>query len=103
MDFIDIRGGSGSLYRFRRWPENGAVPPIAGNYALVARGSRQILSLGVLDDLSKAPSVVATRERGAEIFTRYNVARLAREAEHDDIMLAHPDLGAAPAKDERAA
>lgn len=103
MDFIDIRGGSGTLYRFRRWPDNGAVPPIAGNYALVARGGRQILSLGVLDDLSKAPSVLAAREAGTEIFTRYNVARLAREAEHADIMEAHVDLGAPPAKDERAA
>ena len=103
MDFIDIRGGSGALYRFRQWPENGAVPPIAGNYALVARGGRQILSFGTLDDLSKAPAVLAAREAGTEIFTRYNVARLAREAEHEDIMLGNPDLRASPAKDERAA
>jgi hypothetical protein len=65
MDFIDIRGVSGTAYRFRRWPDNGAHPPIAGNFAVVTPGGT-IVSLGVLDDLSRAPILLESRLRGAE-------------------------------------
>jgi hypothetical protein len=90
MDFIDIRGVTGTAYRFRRWPDNGAHPPIAGNYAVVSP-SGVIISLGVLDDLSRAPVVLEARLRGAELFTRFNVSRLHREAEHDDLAQQHVD------------
>lgn len=93
MDFIDIRGASGTTYRFRRWPEVGAHPPIAGNFALVAWGSQTLIHLGVLDDLSQAPRVSDTLAPGADLFTRFNVSRRHREAEHADMAQQHPDVG----------
>jgi len=91
MDFIDLQGASGTAYRFRRWPEMGAHPPIAGNYILLAAGSRTLVEIGVLDDLSEAPRLLANRQSGVELFTRFNVVRSAREAEHSR---GHPEFGA---------
>jgi hypothetical protein len=96
MEFIDIRGVSGTMYRFRRWPERGLPPPIAGNFALVALGSGRLIGLGLMDDLSRAPTVLAAHEAGAEIYTRYNIPRRCREAEHADMLLEHPSLDWSP-------
>ena len=94
MDFIDIHGASGTAYRFRPWPPSGAHPPIAGNYALVAAGTNAPVELGVLDDLSQALAVLS-RSPGAALFTRFNVSRRARETEHADMTLHHPELNSA--------
>lgn len=94
MDFIDIHGASGTAYRFRPWPPSGAHPPIAGNYALVPAGAKAPVELGVLDDLSQALAVLS-RAPGAMLFTRFNVSRRAREAEHADMTLHHPELNSA--------
>ena len=93
MDFIDIRGASGTTYRFRRWPTSGAHQPIAGNFVLVATGTRTLIDVGMLDDLSLAPAALETRRTGAELFTRFNISRRDREAEHADLAQAHPQLG----------
>jgi hypothetical protein len=92
MEFIDIRGASGTAYRFRRWPQTGLVPPIAGNFALVARRGERLLALGMLDDLSRAPAAIGAREAGTEVYTRYNIPRRCREAEHADMLAEHADL-----------
>jgi len=89
MDFIDLTGTSGTAYRFRRWPGAGRHPPIAGNYALVAVDDRKILSLGMLEDLSRAPQQL-TVPKGAVLFTRLNIARQVREAEHLDLAAGLP-------------
>ena len=93
MEFIDIRGASGTTYRFRRWPQTGLVPPIAGNFAIVAWESGRLLALGMLDDLSRAPAVLRARDTGAEVYTRYNIPRRHREAEHADMLAEYPGLG----------
>jgi hypothetical protein len=90
MDFIDVMGASGSAYRFRRFSGAGRHPPIAGNFVLVDRG-RKILALGMLEDLSRAPQVLAERMNGAELFTRLNISRRVREAEHADLVDGRPD------------
>lgn len=101
MEFIDIRGASGSAYRFRRWPAVGRHPPIAGNFVLVAGGSRDVVALGVSDDLSRAPPGLNVDESETALFTRLNISRQAREAEHADLAQLHPHaasgLLAAPA------
>jgi hypothetical protein len=91
MEFIDIRGASGNTYRFRRWPDRGTHPPMAGNYVLVSRGGRSVVAVGALEDLSQARSVLGERAKGCELFTRLNIARRAREAEHEDMALEHPE------------
>jgi hypothetical protein len=93
MEFIDMRGASGTAYRFRRWPASGAHPPIAGNFVLVAADTRKVLELGMLEDLSQARAVLEKRPKGAELFTRFNISRSHREAEHNDVAQLHPDLG----------
>ena len=63
MDVLDLRGASGTVYRFRRSPQPGAHPPIAGNYALVATGTHRLIAAGVLDDLSLAFQFPVTEQK----------------------------------------
>lgn len=91
MDFIDIAGASGTAYRFRRWPSSGSHPPIAGNFALVAEKTRKVVAVGVVDDLSRARQELEALPRGITLYTRLNVARRVREAEHADLVLRHPE------------
>ena len=93
-EFVDLRGVSGNLYRFRLWPEGGAHPPIAGNYVVLRDDPNglKVLLAAVTGDLSQA-TVEARRalakEAGARLYTRLNVARAVRTAEHDDIVAAY--------------
>jgi hypothetical protein len=88
--FIDLRGASGQLYRFRLWPEGEAHPPIAGNFAIVRLegGGQKVISVGLSNDLSQARP--KTKERSTQIFTRLNVSRALRETEHADLAAAYP-------------
>lgn len=91
MDFVDLRGASGTAYRFRRWPANAAHPPLAGNVVVVGDQGRTLLAVSVLEDLSRAPTILGDRAAGLEIFTRLNLTRRIREAEHADLTSQHPD------------
>lgn len=101
MDFVDVTGASGTAYRFRRWPGAGRHPPIAGNYVLVVERGRKILACGMLEDLSHASRLLAPK--GAALFTRLNIARQVREAEHLDIAAGHPDAARDPAGEAQVA
>jgi hypothetical protein len=92
--FIDIPGASGSSYRFRLWPVGGYHPPMAGNYVVVVPGdgSRKITTVGVTSDLSTIWRVAYGSKSEALLYTRLNVARSTREAEHHDICAAHPKV-----------
>jgi hypothetical protein len=89
-DFIDLTGASGATYRFRLWPAGAPHMPIAGNYACVREDGDgyTVVLLGEALDLSavrdKLPKKV--REATTHIYTRLNVARAARCAEHEDLM-----------------
>src|SRR5689334_20403249 len=100
-DFIDLRGASGAAYRFRLWPDGAHHPPIAGNYVCVrAEGADfEIASVGETLDLSELKKVLPkkVRESTTHIYTRLNVARATRCAEHDDLMaLQQPARRRAP-------
>ena len=93
-DFVDLRGASGTFYRFRLWPEGGAHPPIAGNYIVLREEASglKVLLAGITSDLSQAASEcrkTMMREPSARLYTRLNVARAQRTAEHDDIVAEH--------------
>jgi hypothetical protein len=92
MDFLDLKGASGTNYRFRRWPDVGAHPQIAGNYALLAAGTHRVVEVGALDDLSQAPHLLADRLQKGVLYTRFNVARSHREADHGNLVQGQPDL-----------
>jgi hypothetical protein len=93
-EFVDLRGASGTLYRFRLWPEGGAHPPIAGNYILLRddESGPKILLAGVTSDLSQAAvesRKAIAKDPAARLYTRLNVARALRSAEHEDIVAEH--------------
>ena len=85
MEFVDLHGASGRAYRFRAWPVTGAHPPIAGNFAIVRTRGREVLEVGMLDNLAEALGLAAKHPSGVRLFTRLNVARAHREAEHADL------------------
>ncbi|MES2895500.1 MAG: hypothetical protein V4759_05680 [Pseudomonadota bacterium] len=86
MDFIDIAGASGATYRFRIWPEGGGHVPVAGNFVVLRAAvvAVEVVVVGVTGDLSRAEAV-ATAEGEDRVYTRLNVARATREAEHADL------------------
>jgi hypothetical protein len=99
-EFVDLRGASGTFYRFRLWPEGGAHPPIAGNYVVVrddAAGLKVLLA-GVTGDLSQAAAEsrkALAKDASARLYTRLNVARSVRTSEHEDVVAAyHPPVNA---------
>lgn len=101
-EFVDLRGASGTLYRFRRWPASGAHPPIAGNYIVLKddpNGFKVVLA-GVTSDLSQAAfecRKALAKDSDAQLFTRLNVARALRTAEHEDIVAEYKPSTTAPA------
>ena len=93
-EFVDLRGASGSLYRFRLWPEGGAHPPIAGNYIVLREEASElkVLLAAVTADLSQAAAEARkalAKDSQARLYTRLNVARAVRNAEHEDIVEAY--------------
>ena len=90
MDFIDLQGASGHTYRFRRWPVDGHHPPIAGAYAVLRLSDRQVVALAISDNLAEAGAKFTRLDSGLEAFTRLNIARSCREAEHADLLAANP-------------
>jgi hypothetical protein len=98
QNFIDLAGASGARYRFRLWPDGAAHSPIAGNYVIVEATPERlgVLKVGATNNLAQVrtetPGIAA---RGTiHIFTRLNVARAERLAQHADIAAAHPAASA---------
>jgi hypothetical protein len=89
MDFVDLHGASGQAYRFRAWPAVGRHPPMAGNYVALRAQTREVVAVGVLDNLADARSHVESLGPGVELFTRLNVSRVDREADQADLAAAH--------------
>ncbi|WP_421934307.1 hypothetical protein [Phenylobacterium sp.] len=91
MAFIDISGASGANYRFRRWPDGTGHLPVAGNFVVVLEGAFpvEVVVIGMTNDLSQARSGTKTNGE-ARVYTRLNVARATREAEHADLVARWP-------------
>ena len=92
-DFLDLKGASGAAYRFRLWPENAAHLPVAGNYVVLKAnpGGFQVLLIGATSNLSLARTDAAKVDKlgPTHVFTRLNVARATRMAEHEDLVAGH--------------
>jgi hypothetical protein len=89
QDFIDLKGASGADYRFRIWREGAAHLPVAGNYVFLKEADEgvTVLLVGVTNDLSRARRDwdKAAKRGATHAFTRLNVAREVRTAEHLDL------------------
>lgn len=93
-EFVDLPGASGATYRLRRWAEGATHPPIAGNFVFVSRsaaGAVKILTVGVSDDLSQCRDQLPKPAPGCAtlVYTRLNVSRAVRLAEHEDLVAQH--------------
>lgn len=88
-DFIDLQGASGATYRFRLWPDGAPHVPTGGNYVCVrqAADGLAVVLLGETNDLSQAQSdwPKALRRGATRVYTRLNVSRAIRTAEHQDL------------------
>lgn len=93
QDFIDLQGASGASYRFRRRPDGVSHLPTAGNYVIVQEAAQgmKVVTVGVSLDLSqlRPPGPARAGRRQAHLFTRLNVARAVRSAEHDDLVASY--------------
>ena len=93
-EFVDLKGASGAAYRFRAWPESDHHTPTAGNFAVLVLGDAEVtlVALGVSSDLSRIKSAAqeAIAASSGRLFTRLNVSRSARDAEHEDLLAGHP-------------
>ena len=96
-DFVDLTGASGTTYRFRRAPDGQPHVPIAGNYAWLRaeRDGVRVVALGVTSDLSRPAEAPPEGARDAGLYTRLNVARAVREAEHVDLAASYGQARAA--------
>ena len=92
-EFIDLQGVSGAAYRFRLLPLGASHQPIAGNYVCVrAEGADfEVVSVGETIDLSELRKALPkkVREATTHVYTRLNIARATRCAEHEDIVARH--------------
>ena len=105
-DFIDLQGASDAVYRFRLWPAGADHPPIAGNYVCVRADGLdlQVVSVGETLDLSELRKALSktVREATTHVYTRLNVARAIRGAEHEDLLARHRPNGRARRRPEPA-
>ena len=89
-EFLDLKGVSGSEYRFRVWPEGAHHLPIAGNYVYLKMDETgfKVLLVGATNDLSQARAEWSkvSRRSATHVYTRLNVARAVRLAEHEDLV-----------------
>ena len=88
--FIDLRGASGAVYRFRlAQPDN--PPNAAGNFVCVAEGpdGHRVVCCGAITSLAGASSAwrEAVHQEGAtRLYVRLNVVSHIRMNEHSDLV-----------------
>jgi len=95
-DFVDLRGTSGAVYRFRLAPDGVVTTPMAGNYALVrlAPAGPVVESVAATNDLSGATATFRrSKTPGVRLYTRLNVSAAVREAERQDIAAFYAPKG----------
>jgi hypothetical protein len=89
---IDVRGASGTYYRFRPAEDPRARSTMSGNFVYVREDDGEVVFLGETDNLmigAEARWREAQTAYGATgIFVRPIVARATRAEEQEDILLA---------------
>lgn len=92
MNFLDLSGVSGAVYRYRRVSLD-ELPATAGNLVVTAASptGRRYVLCAAARDLSRARAhleLLLREHHDADLFIRLNVARATREAEHADVVAA---------------
>jgi hypothetical protein len=94
MNFLDVTGASGTTYRFRE-ARLDRLPASAGNLLAVTGAPPRLTYVVCAAARSLAAAAAPVREaiggaRDVRAYVRLNVSRATREAEHADIVAAHP-------------
>ncbi len=91
-EHIDVRGGSGKLYRFRMTSQGRASSAMSGTYAYVRDdGERgEVVFVGDADNLmndarSRWDEAVA-KHKATHLYVRLNISAAVRKDELDDIL-----------------
>lgn len=91
-EIVDIEGASGRTYRFKRETEASTLSG-SGNFILISnKDKRTVACSGTTFDLSVALRFwreMPDHEISTSFYTRRNVTKAMRQAEHDDICLKH--------------
>ena len=104
-DFLDIRGASGSIYRFSRFRDGSPLSAMGGNYVYARErdGALELVFSGESENLMRDAQRQwdeAVNTHGAEhLFSRLNISERVRTQENDDILAAvTPPMNDAPVK-----
>lgn len=107
-DLLDIKGASGTVYRFSRLREGRPLSAMGGNfvYARDGEAALELVYSGESENLLKdaqAQWSVAVAGHGAQhLFTRLNISERVRKQENEDILAAiTPPMNDAPVKSVR--
>ncbi len=102
-DYVDIRGASGTTYRFLRLKDGRPLSPMGGNYIYV-RFTGEALNMilageaqNLLKDARDRWNEASERYQVTELFSRLNISERVRLLELADIVDAtHPPMNAVP-------
>ena len=107
-DLLDIKGASGTVYRFSRLREGRPLSAMGGNfvYARVNGDAMELVYTGESENLMKDAQVhwsAAVEGFGAEhLFSRLNISERVRKSENEDILAAvSPPMNTAAPKPVR--
>jgi len=93
-EMIDVRGVSGTVYRFTQFRDGRPLSAMGGNFVYVREAGEgyEILFAGQTPNLLTGARMrwdeAAAGHGAAHLFTRLNIAELDRQREHADIVEA---------------
>ncbi len=91
-EHIDVRGGSGKLYRFRLAPQGKPTSAMSGAYVYVRDegGDCEVLFVGDADNLMNDArsrwDEAVSKHRATHLFTRLNISAATRKSELEDML-----------------
>ncbi len=91
-EHIDVRGGSGKLYRFRLAPHGKPTSAMSGAYVYVRSDGDQceVLFVGdadnLMNDAGSRWNEAVTKHRATHLFTRLNISGATRKSELEDML-----------------
>ncbi len=103
QDYVDVRGASGTTYRFMRLKEGRPLSPMGGNYVFARYTGPNFEMIyaaeaqNLLKDARDRWNEAVERYQVSELFSRLNISERVRILELADIVDAnHPPMNATP-------
>ncbi len=91
-EHIDVRGGSGKLYRFRLAPQGKPSSAMSGAYVYLREEGEQceVLFVGDADNLMNDArsrwDEAVSKHQATHLYTRLNISAATRKAELEDML-----------------